>query len=108
MQTASPDISKQSTIYKASGNGECQAARVAVKLWLIVPFPCSPTSPISFVNAKLRVRPKVQEVHAASREVFEFVRQCAGVGGFHIVLEATAQGALIVCPSANAMPTLGV
>ena len=100
MQTASPDISRQSTVPKAPDYGECQPARAAEARADRAPavlFPRSPTSPTSFINAKLRVRPKVQEVHAASREVFEFIRQCAGMGGFHIVLEAAAQGALIVC-----------
>jgi len=30
-------------------------------------------NPASFVNAKLRVRPKIQEIHAASGEVLELV-----------------------------------
>ena len=96
MQTASPDISKQSVIQQASDHGErCRPPKWQNKAELIAPSPGSSTSPTSSVDAELRVRPQIQEVHPAGREVLEFVRQCSGMGGFYIVLETAAQGVLI-------------
>jgi len=99
MQAAIPDLSKQSMIQKPSDHGErCRAANWQNTTELIALSTGSSTSLTSSVDAELRVRPKVQEVHAAGREVLEFVRQCPGMGGLYIVLEAVTQGVLITSP----------
>ena len=98
MYTASPELTKQPTTPRGSDQGERLAVEVTkqTRADRILPRPINITT--SFINAKLLVRPQVQEVHATGREVFEFVRQCAGMGRFYIVLEAVAQGVLIASP----------
>jgi len=108
MQTASSDLPKQPTTPNASDHGERRTAKVAKqsKLQLIMLSLGSSTLPTSSVNAKLRVGPKIQEVHAPGREVLELVRQCAGMGGFYLVLEAIAQGVLIAFPQPGQFSSL--